>query len=82
MSVQTFIAPNAREALARIRRELGEDAVVLSTREHPKGVEVLASAYSDLGPSYNILSDKVFQLLSICSFFATEVWLILSNCCW
>ena len=49
MSVQTFIAPNAREALALIRRELGEDAVVLSTREHPQGVEVLASAYSDLG---------------------------------
>lgn len=49
MSVQTFIAPNAREALARIRRELGEDAVVLSTRDHPQGVEILASAYADLG---------------------------------
>ncbi len=49
MSVQTFVAANAREALSRIRRELGEDAVVLSTREHPHGVEILASAYAELG---------------------------------
>ena len=49
MSVQTFIAPSAREALARIRHELGDDAVVLSTREHPQGVEILASAYAELG---------------------------------
>ena len=49
MSVQTFVAANAREALARIRCELGEDAVVLSTRDHPQGVEVLASAYAELG---------------------------------
>ena len=48
MSVQVFVAANAREALARIRRELGDDAVVLSTRPHPDGVEILASAYGEL----------------------------------
>lgn len=48
MSVRAFIAANAREGLARIRAELGDDAVVLSTRPHPKGVEILASAYADL----------------------------------
>ena len=48
MNVQTFIAPNAREALVRIRRELGDDAVVLTTRTHPEGVEILASAYAAL----------------------------------
>ena len=48
MSVQVFVATNAREGLARIRRELGDDAVVLSTRPHPQGVELLASAYGDL----------------------------------
>lgn len=48
MNVQTFIAPTAREALARIRRELGDDAVVLTTRTHPQGVEMLASAYAGL----------------------------------
>jgi len=48
MSVRIFVAENAREGLARVRRELGEDAVVLSTRPHPKGVELLASPYGDL----------------------------------
>ncbi len=48
MSVRIFVAANAREGLARVRRELGEDAVVLSTRPHPKGVELLASPYGDL----------------------------------
>ncbi|PKO60904.1 MAG: flagellar biosynthesis protein FlhF, partial [Betaproteobacteria bacterium HGW-Betaproteobacteria-17] len=48
MSVQRFVAANAREGLARIRRELGDDAVVLSTRPHPQGVELLASAYGEL----------------------------------
>jgi flagellar biosynthesis protein FlhF len=48
MSVRIIIAANAREALARVRRELGDDAVVLATRPHAQGVEVLASAYGDL----------------------------------
>lgn len=48
MSVRIFVAPNAREGLARVRRELGDDAVVLSTRPHPRGVELLASAYGEL----------------------------------
>ncbi len=48
MSAQVFVAANAREGLARIRRELGDDAVVLSTRPHPRGVELVASAYGDL----------------------------------
>ncbi|MEW6589758.1 MAG: flagellar biosynthesis protein FlhF [Pseudomonadota bacterium] len=48
MSVQVFIAPNAREGLARVRAALGDDAVVLSTRPHPQGVELLASAYGEL----------------------------------
>jgi len=48
MSVRVFVAVNAREGLARVRRELGDDAVVLSTRPHPQGVELLASAYGDL----------------------------------
>jgi flagellar biosynthesis protein FlhF len=51
MSAQVFIAANAREALARIRRELGDDAVVLSTRPHPQGVELLASGYGKLAAS-------------------------------
>ncbi len=48
MSVRVFVAANTREGLQRIREELGDDAVVLSTRPHPQGVELLASAYGDL----------------------------------
>lgn len=48
MSVRTFVAANAREGLARVRAELGDDAVVLATRRHPQGVELLASAYAGL----------------------------------
>jgi flagellar biosynthesis protein FlhF len=60
MSVQVFVATNAREALARIRRELGDDAVVLSTRPHPQGVEMLASAYGELAaPALGETADSV-----------------------
>lgn len=43
MSIMRFVAPNGREALAQVRRELGVDALVLSTRKLTGGrVEVLA----------------------------------------
>jgi flagellar biosynthesis protein FlhF len=48
MNVHHFVAANAREALERIRRELGDDAVVVSSRLHPEGVELLASRWEAL----------------------------------
>ena len=58
MSVQVFVAANAREGLAQVRRELGDDAVVLSTRPHPQGVELVASAYGDLTvPAVSVAPD-------------------------
>ncbi len=48
MNVRSFVAPNARAGLARIRAELGDDAVVLSSRPHPQGIELLASPYAAL----------------------------------
>jgi flagellar biosynthesis protein FlhF len=44
MNVKRFTARTAREALALVRQALGDDAVVLSTRPSPDGVEVLALA--------------------------------------
>lgn len=44
MNVKRFTAKTAREALAQVREVLGEDAVVLSTKPSPDGVEVLALA--------------------------------------
>jgi len=48
MNMKRYVAPSAREALARIRQELGPDAVVVTTREVPGGVELMAARYQDL----------------------------------
>ena len=44
MNVKRFTARTAREALALVRQALGDDAVVLSTKQSREGVEVLALA--------------------------------------
>jgi flagellar biosynthesis protein FlhF len=51
MSMKRFVAPTAREALNRIRSELGPDAVVVTTREVPGGVELMAARYQELQES-------------------------------
>jgi flagellar biosynthesis protein FlhF len=43
MNIRRFVATDMREALAAIRAELGADAVMLSTRKLPTGVEVIAA---------------------------------------
>jgi flagellar biosynthesis protein FlhF len=44
MNVKRFTARTSREALALVRQAFGDDAVVMSTRPCPEGVEVLAMA--------------------------------------
>ncbi|MDD4945753.1 MAG: flagellar biosynthesis protein FlhF [Gallionella sp.] len=44
MNIRKFIAPTARQALREIRNDLGEDAVILSNRSTPQGVEIVAMA--------------------------------------
>lgn len=44
MNVRRFTARTSREAFVQVRQAFGEDAVVLSTRPSPEGVEVLAMA--------------------------------------
>ncbi|WP_343628088.1 flagellar biosynthesis protein FlhF [Roseateles sp.] len=44
MNVKRFTARNTREAMALVRQAFGEDAVVLSNKSCPEGVEVLAMA--------------------------------------
>jgi len=43
MNIRRFVAGDMREALAAIRAELGADAVMLSSRKLPEGVEVIAA---------------------------------------
>ena len=44
MNVKRFTARTSREALALVKHEFGDDAVVMSTRPCPEGVEVVAMA--------------------------------------
>jgi len=48
MNVKRYFAPTAREALRRIKEELGGDAIVLSNRSVEDGVEITAVLASDL----------------------------------
>ncbi len=49
MNVKRFVGKNAREAMAQARAAFGEDAVVLSNRPVPGGVEILATAGAEIG---------------------------------
>jgi flagellar biosynthesis protein FlhF len=48
MKLRRFLAPDARAGLEHIRRELGPDAVVVSSRKTADGVEFMAGRYGDL----------------------------------
>jgi len=48
MNVKRFTARTSREALMAVRQAFGDDAVVVSTRPCPEGVEVLAMAPESL----------------------------------
>ena len=48
MNIQRFIAPTSREAMARARRQIGDSAVILSTRQTAEGFEVMAAAEESL----------------------------------
>src|ERR1700748_51787 len=47
MKIVRHIAPDMRQALRAIREKLGEDAVILSSRKIPEGVEVTAAVDFD-----------------------------------
>ncbi|HZV54233.1 MAG TPA: flagellar biosynthesis protein FlhF [Rhodocyclaceae bacterium] len=42
MTVKRFVAPSAREALRRVKEELGPDAIVVANKSVPGGVEITA----------------------------------------
>jgi flagellar biosynthesis protein FlhF len=48
MNVRRFVGSSSRAALKEIRETLGPDAVILSNRPVPKGVEILAAPAQDL----------------------------------
>ncbi|SPE19405.1 putative Flagellar biosynthetic protein FlhF [Burkholderiales bacterium] len=49
MGFRRYVAPSAREALERIRKELGPEAVILSNRRSGTGkVEIIAAAHGEM----------------------------------
>uniref|UniRef100_Q47I34 Flagellar biosynthesis protein FlhF n=1 Tax=Dechloromonas aromatica (strain RCB) TaxID=159087 RepID=Q47I34_DECAR len=48
MNVKKFIAANARDALRKVKETLGNDAIILSNRGVPGGVEIMAVAARDM----------------------------------
>ena len=48
MKLKKFIAPTTREALQKLRSELGENAIILSTKQTAAGTEVLAASSEDM----------------------------------
>jgi len=51
MNIKRFIAPTAREALAKARMAFGEGTLILSNRPTAEGVEVMATAEDALSSS-------------------------------
>lgn len=48
MNVRKFVAATAREALRKVKEMLGPDAIILSNRAIPGGVEIMAVAARDM----------------------------------
>lgn len=48
MNVRKFIAASARDALKKVKEALGADAIILSNRTIPDGVEIMAVAAKDM----------------------------------
>jgi len=52
MKIKRFIAKDMRSALAQIKDELGSDAVIMSNKKTPEGVELMAAVdYNQVAPA-------------------------------
>lgn len=60
MSLKRFVAPSAREAMAAVRRELGDDAIVLANRKVDDGVEITAMAADQI----DVVMERTRQVAS------------------
>src|SRR5262245_9976782 len=61
MKVRKFLGSNSREALRRARTALGDDAVVLSSRQSPEGFELVALAKDDIGALVSHTKNEVVR---------------------
>ncbi|WP_024850786.1 flagellar biosynthesis protein FlhF [Hydrogenovibrio kuenenii] len=50
MKLKRYLGPNMRQVMALVRDELGDDAVIMSTRNTDEGVEIVAAMDPDSSP--------------------------------
>lgn len=62
MKIVRHVAPDMRQALRSIRAQLGEDAVILSSRRIPEGVEVTAAIDFDANALQEAMSNPAAAL--------------------
>ena len=60
MRIKTYTADNMVEAMALVRDELGDDAIIISMRDVPEGVEVAAA----LEETTDAVDDEVSEVLT------------------
>ena len=62
MKIVRHVAPDMRQALRSIRAQLGEDAVILSSRRIPEGVEVTAAVDFDASALQDAMNNPAAAL--------------------
>ena len=62
MKIVRHVAPDMRQALRSIRAQLGEDAVILSSRRVPEGVEVTAAVDFDASALQDAMNNPAAAL--------------------
>lgn len=84
MTVRRITSPTAREALRRVKEELGPDAIVVSNKAVPGGVEITAmsadslNALSASAPHRRVMSEPVSPAKSSLDDFADDYTVSLS----
>ena len=58
MKIKRFVAPDMRSAIAAVRKEIGEDAVILSNKSIEDGVELIAAIDFDEEQLSSAATDK------------------------
>ncbi len=61
MQAKKFIVPNMREGLKTVREVLGDDAMIISKRQTPEGIEIIAGLAQE--PQYQSVSNSANILL-------------------
>ena len=63
MKIRRFVAKDMRTALAQIKEELGVDAVIMSNKKIPEGVELMAAVdYNQAVPPAQFSEEKSHQM--------------------